>query len=249
MITTRNFFLYLLCVAILVIAIAATAIVKSERSEPVVEYAIPPMSELSGGATVVGAASELDRAGRLVTLREKVASLVSAKPTEEIAEEVEVSSEPTVTTTEPSLALPDQCGDFKMYDGAWQPNGLSFIVVEGARLLTREVTGTSSETVLQLPLRTYPLPVQSCITTDVVAVALDGSLIRNDEVALYTIFGEETLIGYALDGFPIYGTTDTLRLDTCGGALTDAGYRYYLEIDRPYLLGCFAGIPAELPAL
>jgi hypothetical protein len=58
--------------------------------------------------------------------------------------------------------------------------------------------------VLQLPLPFGPQG-KTCLSYDVVGVALDGSLIRNNEHSLYQVFGSETLIGYALDGFPIYG--------------------------------------------
>lgn len=56
------------------------------------------------------------------------------------------------------------------------------------------------------------------------------------------------LIGYALDGFPLYGPyteagmlpTD---LDACNGRIGDDGnYRYHVTTTAPYLIGCFHGI-------
>ena len=95
-------------------------------------------------------------------------------------------------------------------------------------------------------LRTWPSGTTSCLPSDVIGIALDGSLIRNNEAALYTVFGGETLIGYALDGFPIYGMTPLLATDRCGGVQIDGNYRYVLQPDRPGLITCFAGAPITL---
>ena len=78
-----------------------------------------------------------------------------------------------------------------------------------------------------------------------VGVALDGSLIRNTEYPVYAIFGSESLIGYALDGFPMYGlSTDVV--DQCGGKSVDGQYGYYLRPDQTVVLDCFFGKPVSL---
>jgi YHYH protein len=61
------------------------------------------------------------------------------------------------------------------------------------------------------------------------------------------------LIGWALDGFPVYGTTNSsgtpLSLDSCHGefhATTEypSGiYHYHVTSSAPYLVGCYAGTP------
>ena len=111
----------------------------------------------------------------------------------------------------------------------------------GTPLLT-----TETEVVIQLPLRSVPLGTASCLPTDVVGIAKDGSLIRNSEVTLYAVFGADTLIGYALDGFPIYGARSGVALDECGGTGAIGQYRYYLEAERGYILNCFASEPISI---
>ena len=81
----------------------------------------------------------------------------------------------------------------------------------------------------------------SCLSSDIVGIALDGSLIRNGEHTLYSIFGAETLVGYALDGFPIYGAIGAPVTDNCGGTAMAGEYRYYLSSERTGVIGCFSG--------
>ena len=66
---------------------------------------------------------------------------------------------------------------------------------------------------MQLPVRNIPSGGTTCISTDVIGIATDGSLIRNNEAGVYGIFGANTLVGWALDGFPIYGSS--IQLATC----------------------------------
>lgn len=58
---------------------------------------------------------------------------------------------------------------------------------------------------------------------------------------------ESSIIGYALDGFPIYGPygSDGLAvtdLDACNGKVgSDGFYRYHVTLTSPFTLGCFHG--------
>lgn len=58
------------------------------------------------------------------------------------------------------------------------------------------------------------------------------------------------LIGFALDGFPIYGhfNADGITptdLDQCNGRVGDDGaYRYHTTLKAPFLIGCFRGTPS-----
>lgn len=108
------------------------------------------------------------------------------------------------------------------------------------------ISGLRDVTLLQLPLRTSPLSQSSCIPYDVVGIATDGSYIRNDEQSAYAVFGSDILIGYALDGFPIYGLNKRVTTDSCGGARGFDTYRYYLSDTRDGVLGCFSGVPISL---
>jgi hypothetical protein len=72
--------------------------------------------------------------------------------------------------------------------------------------------------------------------------------------------GNENLVGYALDGFPIYASTENGRqitnddLDACHGhrgtveldGRRQRIYHYHATLEYPYTLGCFKGTPARL---
>ena len=85
----------------------------------------------------------------------------------------------------------------------------------------------------------------TCLYSDVVGIAQDGSLIRNNEVGLYSVFGSDTLIGYALDGFPIYGKIKESG-DKCGGSVVNGQYRYSLSDQREFILNCFSAPPVRM---
>jgi hypothetical protein len=56
------------------------------------------------------------------------------------------------------------------------------------------------------------------------------------------------LVGYALDGYPIYsggGYTDS-DLDACHGRSVNGHYRYQATLEFPYTVGCFHGTPLRL---
>jgi YHYH protein len=77
-----------------------------------------------------------------------------------------------------------------------------------------------------------------------------------------TVKGQEKLVGYALDGFPIFGPRSengklltNAALDTCHGHVgwvTLRGkrvriYHYHATLEYPYTLGCFRGTPVASP--
>ncbi len=84
-----------------------------------------------------------------------------------------------------------------------------------------------------------------CLPSDVIGIAKDGSLIRNNEVSLYKIFSSDTLIGYALDGWPIYGLSSGINSGSCGESKIAGGYVYYLSDDRETVLNCFISTPVK----
>ncbi|MEM8706816.1 MAG: YHYH protein [Actinomycetota bacterium] len=55
--------------------------------------------------------------------------------------------------------------------------------------------------------------------------------------------GHESLIGYALDGYAIYDTTDATDLDACGGHTDDVrGYHYHAaDTEVNAVIACFSG--------
>lgn len=214
----------------------------------------------SNFVAVVADTESLSREQKLESMRQKIAagqSLSISEPEPEVEEiDEEESEEVQVEPGSPIL-----CPDYKEFTHSWVSQGLMIEDVEGSKLVYREVeketiqlVGTSTfatstslvkETVLQLPLRYGPSVVPSCMSSDVVGIAKDGSLIRNNEAALYGVFDEGTLIGYALDGFPIYGTTNK-PLDSCGGTGNYGNYRYYLSSERESVLNCFSSSPTKM---
>ena len=85
----------------------------------------------------------------------------------------------------------------------------------------------------------------SCIAHDVVGISTTGELIANADAPRYAGYSAATLVGYALDGFPIYGPQSSAQLDACGGTSEGEGYRYHIRSVESFVLGCFAGTPAQ----
>lgn len=180
------------------------------------------------------------RTERVNHLRQKLANQ-DLTPTTDITGTT-TNTDETVNTAEDKALV---CENYKPYEDFWDARNISVIAREGAILLTQTI-GTTSATILQLPAKHSPASNPHCLTSDVIGIANDGSLIRNDELSLYGIFTNETRVGYALDGLPIYGTGKE-RGDICGGRLVGGQYRYELSSDRLEIIKCFAATPIELP--
>jgi hypothetical protein len=254
LLSTRNFLLYLLAVGFLVVAITTTAVTKNTNHEASVIMGVATDVEPTYEAEAVETPT-LDRGEKLRSLRSKIAALgdvFSSTPETTVVEPV------SGPEADPEENEPIVCANERVFTGAWAPGPVTFSVVEGARLVTRAVTvstttasgtpiaTTETKVLAQLPLRSAPHDAPSCPPTDVVGIASDGSLIRNSEVGLYSVFGSETLVGYALDGFPIYGTSAGTALDACGGTSELGQYRYFLDKERSQVLSCFSAQPVEL---
>ena len=241
MIRTRDFILFLAAVAFLVLAIGFEVIQTIFVSPFDVDREVP---EFSGGegsspeAEVIVAADT--RSERIAKLKEIIGS-VTTPVTSEMIEEIVVTE--TATTSVVESDGPLLCSTYLMYSGTWSPNGITITEREGVRIFHESAIGTSTDGIgvirIILPMREFPSPTPVCLPSDVVGIALDGSLIRNNEQATYGVFGEATVVGYALDGFPIHGAS-TVSTDSCGGTITPSGYRYYLSSERDSVLGCLA---------
>lgn len=255
MFRTRDFMLLFSVIVFLLVAIGTTLFRQSlpiSGQTSAVNLVEAPEQDRTA---VVLETSKIDREANLASLRRKIAEgegLVAVTLVEEVAvDEVvdtNIVSNPEGIVSTTSLQI---CTGYALYDGYWSPQNISFELAEGARVVYRlieSVVGTSTvsgkEVLLQLPAS----PVFGgghCLASDVIGIAQDGSLIKNDEVALYGVFGEHTLIGYALDGFPIYGVSG-VSTDTCGGVVAAGEYRYYLSDDRETVLNCFSATPVVL---
>lgn len=205
----------------------------------------------------------ISREERLASMRQKIAeggAITISSPEPVVEEETEESD---LVTTDVVVPVVQRCSGYREFSGSWQFEGIKFDVTEGARIVYREstsvpksssetiasgtvlVTETGREILLQLPIRTSPSTNTHCLASDVVGVAQDGSLIRNNETGLYGIFSANTLIGYALDGFPIYGVSN-IPSDKCGGQMTNGQYGYYLAEERDVILNCYSSVPVSI---
>jgi hypothetical protein len=193
------------------------------------------------------------REERIKSLKEKIAAMsdqtIAAAP-DSPSPEIPVLPE----VVEGTVAVEQRCATYHHSGASWDSHNVKIDEVEGARLVYRDVpaaAGSSTEisssrdVVLQLPLRSIPSAQLSCITSDVIGVAKGGSLIHNTEVGVYKIFGADTLVGYALDGFPIYGASDG-KTDVCGGKMVAGQYRYQISNKRSTIINCYASSPVSL---
>lgn len=69
--------------------------------------------------------------------------------------------------------------------------------------------------------------------------------------------GDDAIIGWAFDGFPIFGDNNPDGtpiaidvLDVCNGQIDDTfGYRYHTSLEAPYIIQCLMGTVADLKDL
>ena len=262
MIRTRDFFLFLLVLGFLIVAIVVTLVwsaqLRGGQGDSVVQFTATTATYTAAVAPMADTKDE-----RLAALRKKLAEDTSINapdtPTEpenpDTASSSAATEEIPVLTTKDTVQLCTAAYTAKSIPGL---NGQQqyeeregqrmFFTMVSALDLATTTPGAPAEKqiVFTLPLRLAPLLTTSCIKDDIVAVSQTGMVIRNTEYAIYRGNGESTLIGYTLDGFPLYGRTNSITTDACGGAIVDGSYRYYLSAERDAVLGCFAGIPAAL---
>ncbi|MEN9920136.1 MAG: hypothetical protein RL538_29 [Candidatus Parcubacteria bacterium] len=261
MFRTRDYALMLATITFLLVGIAATALTQG---------VIPGLSGMSASVfssteqpetyeVITPEETEPSREDRISSLRKKIAALGLDEEVESQVEETvsEESPLPEVEEGAEAAVAVKECVNYRIATPAWSPRGLIIEEVEGARLVYREGQATSADTssssapivskeiVLQLPVRSVPNANPSCLSTDIIGIAKDGSLIRNNEVGAYGVFGAGTLVGYALDGFPIYGTSEG-KTDVCGGMMVGGQYRYVISAERETIINCFAGVPVSL---
>ena len=265
MFRTRDFILIFTAVAFLLMAITVTVFNKQTATStsltPNMQFAEQIVSD---EPAVLLSPDNLSRSERLQTMRAKIAASeqlsITNEPPQFETEAEATSSEQVVVESEKTLQL---CGNYRAAGLAWSPAGIEIEEVEGARIVYREgerntvpnsnasssqsqpMVESYQDVVLTLPVRSFPAATPSCIPTDVIGIANDGSLIRNTEAGVYGIFGANTVVGYALDGFPIYGT-GAAATDACGGIMGVAGYQYQISADRETIINCFAAPPVSI---
>jgi len=248
MIRTRDFFLFLICVAFLIVAIgfqvtqSRTAFLDMSQGMP--QFRGGEGEPISAELVIV----EDTRGARIARLREMVGAIATPPVSEIVVSEEVATSTTTAEQTTSSKAV--LCPQYQTYARPWSTTGLTSVEREGVRIFHEGTQALADGELgvirIILPVRQFASVNTSCIPSDVIGIALDGSLIRNNEQGLYGVFGENTHIGFALDGFPIYGAS-TAVTDSCGGTTVATEYHYYLSLDREFILGCFAAAPTLLP--
>lgn len=266
MFRTRDFVLVLASVGFLLMAIGVTVFTQ-QQSAAEQNTGLQPAAVGDGEYTAVSVnPHEFSRSQKLQQMQEQIAASSELSITAPVP--VEVLAEVTASTASATPAVRAEgvqlCPGYTERVRDWSPIGIEITEVEGARLvykMSAEVAlpaeqGTSSagvttpiqsqrEVIAQLPVRNVPVAQPSCIPADVIGIANDGSLMRNTEAGVYGIFTSTTLVGYALDGFPIYGASADVG-DACGGVMTSEGYRYQISPERDNIINCYSAPPISL---
>lgn len=267
MFRTRDFILLFTTIVFLISAIGATIFGQWLTGESVWQMKKPTtIHQVASTSDVVFAASvsnekNIDRVGNAERLRSR---LIEQRVVDEIKMAAERKNNPvalpaaattTATTSaevvddkkpEPESTTPQLvCSGYSPYAGFWDVRNLSVEERSGFVLVEREIDGVT-DMVLQLPTGVLPSLNATCLSSDVIGVANDGSLIRNDEALLYGIFDNSVRVGYALDGVPIYGSGSS-ESDECGGRFLNGQYRYEVSSNRESVINCFVGQPVSLP--
>ncbi|MCD5381290.1 MAG: hypothetical protein LR008_01810 [Candidatus Pacebacteria bacterium] len=256
MFRTRDFILIFTSIVFLLVAIGSTVFYQRVYGpQVVVESVTLVVTDDKEYIAEVYVPDKVSREERLADMRLRIAeggNLAISSPEEVVVE----------TVTEEVIDGVQSCSDHSVFMGIW-PTGVKMDVVEGARIFYTEseveivmtpatpsstpIVGTETvrDVLIQLSVSFGPKGNLSCLASDVVGIAQDGSLIRNNESGLYGVFGPDTIVGYALDGFPIHGTSPNLA-DNCGGQTVSGQYGYYISTDRDEILNCYSGTPTNI---
>lgn len=263
MIRTKDLVLFLVIVIFLLIGITYTLARQPQTDLQQVGNTFAQVSETpTGGA--VARESEIDRASiidRLRTALDRDTS-ISVSPSvvdDAVTEPMVVASSSEVTST----SCVDSVSNALQLARIWPRTGVQVTVIEGVRVVRTETQTISTlaqsastsapplepnvtygVALLRLPLTPVPLEEPVCIASDVIGVTIDGNLLFNSDALALRTNGVADLIGYARDGYPIYGTSQAL-VDECGGYSVGGQYRYTISPDRSTFLNCYTAVPAR----
>ncbi|MDA8597171.1 hypothetical protein N9L26_02425 [Candidatus Pacebacteria bacterium] len=266
MIRTRDLFLF--AVALVFLFGAITFTIAHDRSGMVggVTERLAFADDDTMGEIGVASSSALDRQQNLAVLRDKLARgegkisqgepVFTSVDTPKIVEgdtEIVLDLDTSVTRIEQYCSVVLSASEVIQN---WPLTTAEIQVADGYRKVVgtetvEEVVGSTTIPIetqvekLRLPLTPVATGGQICLDSQLIGVALDGSLIKNNDTWRFRTFSESTLLGYARDGLPIYGPgVDDSLLDACGGYVGPAGYQYHLRPNEPFIIGCYSGMPA-----
>ena len=257
MVRTKDLLLIVVVVVMLAMAISATVasrLLKESQLQAVGLDAETTQVQYSA----VEQSPTLNRADNIARLR----ALVAQGDVIESSPSVEVSPTPEsdgVTDGTDSLSCPSP-DDGIAVARTWPLEGVTLQLIGASRVVkqvaaTEPVHTTASGTVAApvttaertlLTLPAYPTKTVApgCIDSEIIGVTTSGSLLFNGDAILYKNTPAGTLIGYARDGFPIYGVSGGEH-DQCGGEDTPASYRYSLAPGATKFLSCFSAQPSS----
>lgn len=266
MIRTRDLVLFVITLLILGAAILVT--LSKEFHGAVTGLLLTDATTKEYEATRPDTPAMLDREANRARLREKIAldtSTITTDPDTFVDEAV--GDEVIVTDAALSLdgtSAVTSCGGDDVLPNlkAWPVAGASLTVRAGTRIVYEQTPSaplaaepgatttpptpqTQEHIFLALPLQPVSAAHTSCVPSEVVGVTPSGTLIFNSDVAIWKYVNADTQIGFARDGFPIYGMY-TGAVDACGGYQSSTGYRYTVSPDRPFILGCYTATPQPI---
>jgi hypothetical protein len=258
MLRTRDLVLFVVIAFFLIIAIATTVVRDTSIPE---RYSVAfNDADSTVGLETTAPESLLDRKSVINRLREKLQN-----STERIAPAASVEAPEEEEGAKQQKRGVQRClypDDALSMVPQWPQTDVGITVQEGARLVSFSETvvipssaNTASSTVseevvttvtplLQLPLTPLKQVDASCVPSEVVGVTSGGGLMFNGDVNAYRKTPENALIGYARDGFPVYGVYEG-EVDQCGGYEHPSGYRYTISTERDYIVGCYTGVPSS----
>ncbi len=246
MLNTKDLLLFVLVVIFLLLAIMFTLDRDTKAANTLAEV-IFDNQEISTKA-VIYEEPKIDRNSTIAHLREAIKGeeiVMAVTPTEEIEEEVIINTGEKCTERD-NLTLAR----------AWPREGVKVRETEGVRQVVHITSGedldnsqaqvvgstNSIKTLLLLPLRPSPAANSTCVSDTIVGVTVSGGLLFNSDAIVYRSKTAGDLVGYARDGFPVYGNYSG-TVDECGGVELAGQYRYYLSSENNKILNCYRATP------
>jgi hypothetical protein len=270
MLRSRDLFIFAGIIILLALGIGLTLIFDSSSTlfTTLTSFEGTPSASTTFSASTDTQA--VDREGTIARLRKLLSQADISNTPSPSVEEVHTDVQTATTSStgfdvsNPTVMMCPGPDDTLLASQNWPLQDTAIIVKNGTRIVvhtsvteetvTNSGTSTASSTqtspfvspvltsLLRMPEYPPVLDAPSCVHGEIVGVTQSGFLIANKDAVSYKGRGADDLIGYARDGFPIYGVYDG-EVDSCGGYTKNGSYRYSIAKDRNFILGCFVGLP------
>lgn len=251
MIRTRDLVLFVLCLFVLGMAIMMT--VRGGGAATALDIAYDETVPAYDGASAPSAI-ETDYVANRARLKQLIASQdlgVTPYP-DDFVDDIPITETDTVVASDVAAAqyclYPD---DTLGYVSQW-PQGArlsregAYRVLSSTQTATLTASSSTPETVtkqlLVMPVSPSPLLTPGCVPSTIVGVTMNGTPLFNSNPTVWSAVAANTQIGYARDGYPIYGSYAG-PVDECGGYQAPDGYRYVISPTQPYIVGCYHATP------